>query len=139
MQTQIVTEEALLSLLKRFSSFHDSVVESWAIDWVEDSSSATRAKAQIRVRDYENYEEESDEVWQQVVLIMENCDLFRLTNSNRAYYRVTANGIYILMEQNENTVFGIDFGHFNDTPTSISQLMESPCCVVCSRLSWDIL
>ena len=70
---------------------------------------------------------------------MENCELFRLMDSSADYYRVTANGIYILMEQTENTLFGVDFGHFNEVPPSVAELMKSPCCVVCSRLCWEIL
>lgn len=141
MPTRILSKESLLALQKRFSYFHDSVVESWTADWVEERGTIaqTRVKAQIRTRDYENYPQESDEVWQQVVLVMENCELFRLTHSNADYYRVTANGIYSLMEQTETILFGIDFGHFNETPSSIAELRKSPCCVVCSRLCWEIL
>lgn len=70
---------------------------------------------------------------------MEDCDLFRLTDSDGNYYRVTPNGIYILMEQGEKTLVGVDFGSFNEIPATISDLIVSPRCVVCSHLSWEIL
>lgn len=138
MLTQILTKEDLTYLQKRFSYFYDAVVESWDIDWVKDRD--PRVKSRIRVLDFGVSVEETDSgVWCQVVLTMEDCELFRVVESSKDYYRVTANGIYTLMEQTDKTLFGVDFGHFNETPKSISQLMESPCCVVSSRLFWEVL
>lgn len=137
MLTQILTEEDLAYLQERFANFYDSVLKSWVVDWVD--SPETRVKAQIEVRDYENYPKDTSVVWRQVVLVMENCNLFRLTDSDGDYYRVTPNGIYIIMEQKEQMLFGVDFGSFNETPKSIVELMSSPRCIVCPRLSWGIL
>lgn len=68
---------------------------------------------------------------------MEECNFFRIVDSPSEYYRVTANGIHIIFDQNSERMFGVDFGHFCDVPESLQELKQSPCCVVCSRLFWD--
>ena len=124
--TNQLTSNGLNEHLQRFGNYNDAVIRYMAVEYRKSEADLHLA---IDAQDTANKESG----WTRITLTLRSCSLIRFVQSSRESYQVLSNGMHIIFA---GGMIGIDLGHFVDSPESLNELQQSPCCGVGKDLFW---
>ena len=122
-----LTRPEILTWQNRFNAFNDAVVRRWSIGFLRGTANF---EVDVETRDM-NARRSG---WSLVTLRMHACNSLNFVRSNQADYDVLSNGLHVVWLDG---LFAFEFGNFADVPTSIAELLTSPCHVTSQDVEWD--